>query len=96
MACRKARAAEWSVRLMHELDSWSSGVFVTLTYNTEHLPDSGSLSKRDLQLYFKRLRRSLGDRRIKYYACGSMVLVIGVLTTIILVLDWISQRTRKR
>jgi len=70
MACRKARAAEWSVRLMHELDSWSCGVFVTLTYNTEHLPGNGSLSKRDLQLYFKRVRRSLGDRRIKYYACG--------------------------
>lgn len=30
----------------------------------------GTLAKRDLQLFMKRLRKSLGDRKIRYFACG--------------------------
>jgi hypothetical protein len=45
-------------------------VFLTLTYDDEHLPIGGSLYKRDLQNFFKRLRKNLKGRKIKYYACG--------------------------
>lgn len=43
--------------------------FVTLTYNDEHLPVSGSLDTRHLQLFIKRLRNNFGSG-IRFYACG--------------------------
>lgn len=71
MACRIRKSAEWTMRLTHELDEFGGeGVFVTLTYNDEWIPKCGTLSKRDLQLFFKRLRKNLKDRKIKYFACG--------------------------
>lgn len=42
--------------------------FLTLTYDNDHLPKHGQLIKRDLQLFFKRLRKSAG--RFRYVACG--------------------------
>lgn len=71
MSCRVSRAREWSVRIMHEVGYHVEGSsFVTLTYSNEHLSLDGSLSKSDLQRFFKRLRKALDGRRIKYYACG--------------------------
>lgn len=70
MACRITRASVWKIRLLHELDYWDSAVFVTLTYSPENVPDGYSLVKTDIQKFFKRLRKQLGTRRIKYYATG--------------------------
>lgn len=42
--------------------------FVTLTYDQEHVPKDGSLSKREWQLFAKRLRRLRGPFR--FFACG--------------------------
>lgn len=39
---------------------------ITLTYSDEHLPRDG-VQKRDLQLFFKRLRK---DHSVRYFACG--------------------------
>lgn len=70
-ACRIAKKREWTIRLLHEKSYWKKTCFVTLTYNEENLPDDRGLHKEHLQLFFKRLRRSLRDaRRIKYFACG--------------------------
>jgi len=69
--CRLVRRQEWQTRLTHEFNTQSCrALFVTLTYKDEFLPENRSLSKRDLQLFFKRLRKALGDRKIKYYAAG--------------------------
>jgi hypothetical protein len=68
IACRIAKAQEWSVRIWHEFSSVGSGCFVTLTYNEENCPPA--LQKRDLQLFFKRLRRDLPGHKIKYFSCG--------------------------
>ena len=70
LACRIARTREWTVRLLHESEFWEDTSFVTLTYDDEHLPLNGSLVPRDLTLFFKKLRKDLGDKKIKYYACG--------------------------
>lgn len=70
LACRIARTREWTVRLLHESEFWDDTLFVTLTYDDEHLPPNRSLVPRDLTLFFKRLRKDLGKRLIKYYACG--------------------------
>lgn len=74
--CRKARAAEWAVRLYHERDYWSHSAFVTLTYNDEHLPDNQSLDKEELQRFFKRLRKRAG-KPLKYFACGEYGEIYG-------------------
>lgn len=70
MPCRIARREEWSLRLMHESLFWDSCIFVTLTYDNDHLPKNGSLVPNDLTKFFKRLRKRIGDRKLKYFACG--------------------------
>jgi hypothetical protein len=72
IGCRLAKTREWALRIVHELDYWKDGSFITLTYDDDNLPMNGSLVKSDLQKYFKRLRYSLDKekRNIKYYACG--------------------------
>lgn len=71
--CLKRRASGWSFRLMQEEKSAHSALFVTLTYNADHLQFTSrgfkTLHKPDLQNYFKRLRKLTTDK-IKYYACG--------------------------
>lgn len=69
-ACRIARAREWATRIMHEVPYHQFSSFCTLTYDDDHLPEDEAVDKRAFQLFVKRLRRGLGDRRIKYYACG--------------------------
>jgi hypothetical protein len=54
---------------LHELDYWDGAVFVTLTYDDDHLPNDEELKKNDLQRYFKRLRKRINGQ-MKYYACG--------------------------
>lgn len=44
--------------------------FVTLTYSDEHLPDDYSVHVRPLQLFNKRLRKSLTSKKIRFFACG--------------------------
>lgn len=87
--CKARRASGWSFRLMQEEKISISAHFITLTYDTKHVPIARSgymdLSKRHVQLFFKRLRklhsddlngneRSNGNTNtrwpIKYYAVG--------------------------
>ena len=42
--------------------------FLTLTYDGDHAPVDGQLSKRDFQLFIKRLRKQCGS--LRYFACG--------------------------
>nr|QJB20045.1 MAG: replication initiator protein [Microvirus sp.] len=71
--CIGRRISAWSFRLMKEDQVSSSAWFITLTYANEYLQRTPNgfqnLSKRDLQLFFKRLRK-LNKNKIKYYACG--------------------------
>lgn len=71
--CKKRRVNQWVFRLMEEEKVSSSAHFVTLTYNTDHVPisDHGFMTLRpsDLTLYWKRLRK-LTHNKIKYYAVG--------------------------
>lgn len=75
LACKKRRVSGWSFRLLNQGRVSDSAHFITLTYDTKHVPitDRGymGLSKRDVQLFFKRLRKSHeSGTQIKYYACG--------------------------
>lgn len=71
--CRKSLARQWSLRLMHELTDKKVGLFVTLTYDDEHLkgpilPFYPTLCKEDLIKYLKRLRYY--KLKFTYYAVG--------------------------
>nr|QJB18855.1 MAG: replication initiator protein [Microvirus sp.] len=85
LGCRMARSSEWALRCLHELPYWEDSSFVTLTYAAENLIEGNTLSKIELQLFFKRLRKNLTCKpkkkekcavctnkkcKIKYYACG--------------------------
>lgn len=72
LACRIAKRREWQLRMLHELACHDDAVFVTMTYDDNHLPENSSLSVSDLQKFFKRLRKELKKfgRSIRYYACG--------------------------
>lgn len=69
IACKVNRRSAWSLRLQHEAPYHDKTCFVTLTYDDEHL-NSTSVSKRDLQLFIKRLRKSIEPEKIKYFGCG--------------------------
>jgi hypothetical protein len=69
IGCRLDKAREWAVRCVNEASLHDENSFITLTYNNENLPDNGSLYKRDLQLFFKRLRKNI-NQKVRYYACG--------------------------
>lgn len=78
--CAARRVSQWSFRLMQQDKIAKYSHFITLTYDTEHIPITKKgymdLSKRDLQLFFKRLRKlvvsksSTQESNIKYYAVG--------------------------
>lgn len=66
--CVKKHIDAWCLRLSHELEISSSAFFITLTYNDANLPPDSELSKRDLQLFIKRLRKE--NPGIRYFAVG--------------------------
>lgn len=73
--CLKKRRQDWVLRNSVEFENCSSAIFVTLTYDDKHLPIADcsgymSLRKRDLQLFFKRLRKQIAPHEIRYFACG--------------------------
>lgn len=70
MACRLNYGKEWSIRIMHEAKKYETSIFLTLTYDEDNIPENGSLQKRDVQLFLKRLRRVLEPREIRYYLSG--------------------------
>lgn len=66
--CRVDQSLMWSVRAYHESMLHSQNSFITLTYDDSNLPQDGKISKRELQLFFKRLRKS--GIKFRYIACG--------------------------
>ena len=70
LACRIAKRTEWAMRMLHELSDYDDAVFVTLTYDEDHIPSNQSLKKSDLQKWFKRVRKEIEPKKIRYFACG--------------------------
>ena len=66
IGCRLERSRQWAIRCSHEASLHSKNSFITLTYR--ELPPNGSLNKRDIQTFFKRLRKKKG--KLRYYQCG--------------------------
>lgn len=74
--CLQNRKYDWQFRISQEMKTAVSAYFVTLTYSDEYVPvENGKdvLSKRDLQLFFKRLRKAHAKHsttQIRYFAVG--------------------------
>lgn len=65
--CKMQRRRTWVIRILHEQLYHDGSCFITLTYERE--PPRG-LVKKHLQNFFKRLRKEIYPRKIKYFACG--------------------------
>lgn len=66
--CREEQARQTAVRITHEASCHAQNAFITLTYAQKHLPAYGSLNYEDLQKFWKRLRKQIGE--LRYYAVG--------------------------
>lgn len=56
------------MRCTHEAQLHKHSIFITLTYSDANLPAYGTLVKKHLQKFFKRVRKTFHPFR--YYACG--------------------------
>lgn len=70
IGCRLELRRQWAVRCVNEASLHEDNAFITLTYDDAHLPKNGSVCKRDVQLFLKKLRRRYPDDRIRYFAVG--------------------------
>lgn len=70
LPCMLNRAQNWSTRMLHELQMHDCAEFVTLTYNDQNLPEYRDLRQKDMQNFFKRLRRKYPSNNIRYVYCG--------------------------
>lgn len=68
LGCRQDKARGWALRCHLELNNHRHAVFTTLTYDDDHLPPT--LSKPDLQLWLKRIRKAAGKRKLRFFASG--------------------------
>lgn len=69
LGCKARRANDWALRCMHEASLYPHNRFLTLTYDEQHIPANNWLNIRDVQLWMKRLRKSL-PTRIRYFLTG--------------------------
>jgi len=74
IGCRLERSRQWAVRCEHERKMHDENCFVTFTYRDDALLYGGAggatLYPRHLQTFWKRLRKSLNGKPLKYFACG--------------------------
>ena len=78
LECRLSYSRQWADRMMLESQDHDYNWFFTLTYDNEHInlvPVSngsfmGTLDKRDVQLFMKRLRKHYSDQKVRFYLAG--------------------------
>lgn len=69
--CLARRRDSWAFRLWHQMQVSETAHFITLTYEDEPVTTNGhgTLRKKDVQDFMKRLRKRTRNK-IKYYCCG--------------------------
>lgn len=84
IGCRLDYSRKWADRMMLELETQKKAIFVTLTYDNDHVhwsqfydndePMFATLEKKDCQLFMKSLRqhciRDLGIEKIRFFLAG--------------------------
>ena len=70
IACRINHAKEWATRIYGESRMHDENIFLTLTYDDEHLPKDNSVHKDEVQRFMKRLRKAVYPDKVRYFLCG--------------------------
>lgn len=60
----------WAARCVHHAQTYLENSFLTLTYDEDHLPHGATLYPHHLQLFVKRVRKSLYPKLVEYFGCG--------------------------
>lgn len=66
-ACRANYRCELVFRIQQEYLANAFSIFVTLTYNDEHLPKNLSVNKEDVQKFHKRLRKHFPSGELRFF-----------------------------
>ena len=67
--CLHRKQNQLIYRVWNHSKNYCNSLFVTLTYNDDCLPSDESMCRRDIQLFFKRLRKRLGKDNKFTYLC---------------------------
>lgn len=67
--CRINKVRLWVGRMQLEAQEHPVSSFLTLTYDQDNLPQNGSVDKREIQLFMKKLRGYSGEK-FRYFAVG--------------------------
>jgi hypothetical protein len=79
VGCMLERSQGWALRCRHEASIWDHNVFLTLTYDDDHLPWHGSLNREHVSKFVRSLRKRMDgvqcapgseSRPIRFFACG--------------------------
>jgi hypothetical protein len=68
--CKLENARQWAIRIKHEASMHANNTFITLTYDNEHLPPTGTLVLKHWQDFMKRLRKKYSHKKLSFYHCG--------------------------
>ena len=82
--CLNRYSNEWALRCAIEQQHSDRTCFITLTYSDA----PNSVSKRDFQLFLKRLRRRLEPTLIRYFGCGEYGEINGRPHYHLLIFGW--------
>lgn len=71
LGCRLEYSRQWAIRCQHEMYQHKENMFITMTYDDDHLPRKG-VCKKHVQDFIKRLRDHLSrdeayKKRLQYY-----------------------------
>lgn len=79
LECLQQKSIEWAFRILDECSQYENNAFITLTYNDDNLfyendiaryAGVASVSRREVQLFLKRLRKVLSPLKVRFFACG--------------------------
>lgn len=76
LACLSTKRSDWAFRLEQEHKYSTSAYFITLTYDQKHYPSDGSLDKKHVQDFMKRLRKK-DVNKLRYYLVGEYGTISG-------------------
>lgn len=67
MGCKLEKSKQWAIRCEKEAQIHPENCFLTLTFSNDHLPVDYSVHPRHMQLFFKKLRKFIYPRKVRFY-----------------------------
>lgn len=68
--CRINKRREYTCRICMEAENHDKNLFVTLTYNDDHLPEANSLKKEEFKKFIRKFRKKLKPLKFRYFGVG--------------------------